>query len=509
VRDLDLVIEPGERVLLLGASGAGKSTLLTALAGLLDPAHAGEATGQLLVDGLDPRATRDRVGLVLQDPETQLVMARAGDDVAFGLENRAVPAGEIWPRVDAALRAVGFRYGPDRRTDQLSGGEQQRLTLAGALALAPRLLLLDEPTTNLDPDGAASVRTAIAAAQRATGATTVLVEHRVADTLPLVDRVIVLEPGRGIMADGPPESVFAAHGASLAAAGVWVPDSLTRDAHGWPGGAESQDMLLVATEVGLTHRGAEAPALDRVSVDLRGGEALAVVGPNGSGKSTLASLLAGLVAPTSGTVRGTADLAGRDAAVAPHRWRARALAQRIGTVFQDPEHQFLTGRVRDELAFGPLRRGEPSEVVAKQVAELLDRLHLTHLAEANPFTLSGGEKRRLSVATALTTSPRVLVLDEPTFGQDRRTWLELVDLLATHRDSGGAICAVTHDEAVVNSLADRVLTLDAGRVVANPRVVRQSGGVSAGHASRQPAKSRRSDLTSPGPPPNPSGGEPK
>ncbi|MGH8775656.1 MAG: ABC transporter ATP-binding protein [Jiangellaceae bacterium] len=462
VRGLDLTVSAGERVLLLGPSGGGKSTLLAALAGLLDPAHAGDAGGELTVDGLDPRAARDRSGLVLQDPESQLVMARAGDDVAFGPENRAVPAGRIWPTVDAALAAVGFPYGRDRPTSTLSGGEQQRLALAGILALSPRLLLLDEPTANLDPVGAALVRDAVAAAQRSTGATTILVEHRVAEALPLVDRVVVLEPGGGVIADGAPAEVFARRGAWLASSGVWVPD------HPLPVRRSTiavRDALLVATEVGFTHRGAPTPALAGVSTSLRAGEALAVVGPNGSGKSTLATILAGLAAPTTGEVRATPGLAGADAVTPPHRWRAADLAGRIGTVFQDPEHQFLTGRVRDELAFGPSRRGEPAGDVVRRVDELLGRLRLTHLAEANPFTLSGGEKRRLSVATALTMSPSVLILDEPTFGQDRRTWVELVDLLAAHRDGGGAICAVTHDEAVVTSLADRVLTLDSGHTL--------------------------------------------
>lgn len=459
-------------MLLLGPSGAGKSTLLMALAGLLDPADAGEASGRLTVDGLDPREARDRTGLVLQDPETQLVMARAGDDVAFGLENRAVPLEDIWPRVDEAFASVGFPYGRGRRTDHLSGGEQQRLALAGVLALRPRLLLLDEPSANLDPAGAALVRTAVAAAQQAADVTTVLVEHRVAEALPLVDRVVVLAPGGGVVASGPPGEVFAAHGAELAEAGVWVPDrpvAARRRAPGAPG-----EQLLAATDVGLVHRGATAPALQGVSAELRAGEALAVVGPNGSGKSTFATVLAGLVEPSSGRVRGAPALAGTDAAVPPHEWRAPDLAARVGTVFQDPEHQFLTGRVRDELAFGPARRGEPAAAVARTVSALLDRLHLAHLAEANPFTLSGGEKRRLSVATALTTSPRVLVLDEPTYGQDRRTWVELVDLLAAHRDGGGAVCAVTHDEAVVSSLADRRLVLDRGRPVPSAEQVARS-----------------------------------
>jgi energy-coupling factor transport system ATP-binding protein len=183
-------------------------------------------------------------------------------------------------------------------------------------------------------------------------------------------------------------------------------------------------------------------------------------------------MLAGLVAPTTGVVRATTKLAGNDAATPPHRWPAAALADRIGMVFQDPEHQFLAERVYDELAFGPTRRGAPPGEVRRRVDALLDRLHLTHLAEANPFTLSGGEKRRLSVGTALTTQPAVLVLDEPTFGQDRRTWLEIVDLLADHRDAGGAVLAVTHDQAVVSSLANRVLTMDRGRAADSAEVVR-------------------------------------
>jgi energy-coupling factor transport system ATP-binding protein len=437
-------------------------------------------------------------------------MARAGDDIAFGPENRAVPAAEIWPLVDASLAAVGFPYGRDRRTDQLSGGEQQRLALAGVLALSPRLLLLDEPTANLDPVGAALVRDAIARVHQQAGATTILVEHRVAQALALVDRVVVLQAGGGVLADGEPPDVFARHGDALAEGGVWVPDhplliprrlvrpdnSLTStdgcqkpdrwvpdhlvsadssmtsaDAMGGPDNAGDGE-LLAARHVGFRHHGAQVPVLSGVSTELGEGEALAIVGPNGSGKSTLATILAGLLAPTAGAVQATEHLAGFDTATPPHRWRAAKLAERIGMVFQDPEHQFLTGRVRDELTVGPTRRGGAATEVDRRVDALLDRLHLTHLADANPFTLSGGEKRRLSVGTALTTEPAVLVLDEPTFGQDRRTWVELVGLLAEHRDAGGAVCAVTHDEAVVASLADRVLILDRGRVASTAEIVR-------------------------------------
>ncbi|MGW0434331.1 ABC transporter ATP-binding protein [Micromonospora sp. NPDC003197] len=474
VRDVDLRVEHGERVLLLGPSGAGKSTLLAALAGLLAE-DSGEQAGTVEVDGLDPRKARERVGIVFQDPATQLVMARSGDDVAFGLENRGVPADEIWPRVDEALHRVGFPYPRDRPTAALSGGEQQRLALAGTLALRPSLLLLDEPTANLDPAGADLVRTAIArAVDRDT--TLILVEHRVAEALPLVDRVVVLEPGGGVRADGSPEEVFATHGAALAEAGVWIPGRPmpthrtigttsaigTTSTTGTAGGAgrTGGELLLTAEQLGLP------PRLAATDLTVRAGEALAVLGRNGVGKSTLALLLGGLLKPGTGRVVAAPGLAGREGKLAgregsaPYRWRAPVLARRIGSVFQDPEHQFVTSTVFDELALGPRRVGQPTAAIKSTVDELLVRLRLDRLAGANPYTLSGGEARRLSVATALATAPHLLVLDEPTFGQDRRTWIELVELLAELRDAGHGLVTVTHDADFVAALADRTITLD-------------------------------------------------
>jgi energy-coupling factor transport system ATP-binding protein len=442
IRDVDLEIAAGERVLLLGPSGAGKSTLLAALAGLL-PEDSGESAGTVEIDGLDPRKARDRVGIVFQDPQTQLVMARSGDDVAFGLENRGVPAAAIWPRVSDALDRVGFPYPITRSTGALSGGEAQRLALAGVLALRPGLLLLDEPTANLDPAGAGLVRDAIVRS-RDDDTTLIIVEHRVAEALPLVDRVVVLEPGGGIRADGAPEMVFAAYGDRLAADGVWVPGF-----HIPPLRSRTSVTEQIAYGENLTVKQRLAP----VSMSVGAGEVLAVTGPNGAGKSTLALLLGGLIAPTGGTLAAFGD------PEPPHRWRAATLTQRIGSVFQNPEHQFVTSRVADELAVGPRRLGRSPAEIAATVDALLDRLRLGRLAQANPYTLSGGEARRLSVATALATAPRLLVLDEPTFGQDRRTWIELVTLLATLRDEGHAVLAVTHDGEFVQTLADRTFPL--------------------------------------------------
>jgi len=461
LRGLDLRVEAGERVLLLAPSGAGKSTLLAALAGLLDPGTAGQAEGELRVDGRDPRAARERTGILFQDPESQLVMARAGDEVAFGLENRCVPAVEIWPRVDRALTQVGFGYGRDRPTDALSGGEQQRLALAGTFALGPRLLLLDEPTANLDPAGAALVRRSLMEILADRSLTLVMVEHRLAEALPLVERAIVLEAGGGVVADGPPDEVFAQRGEQLAAAGVWVPDRplVAPRRRSQP----ARIPMLVAESLAYRYPGEPAAAVDGVGLQLDSGEVLAIVGANGSGKSTLALLLGGLLTPTLGSVMAGMGMAGSPPGPLG-KWPARQLAAHVGSVFQDPEHQFLTERVGDELRIGPLRAGLSSAEAQVRVDELLVRLHLDHLADANPFTLSGGEKRRLSVATALAAGPAVLLLDEPTFGQDRRTAVELLELLAQLRDAGSALAIVTHDQPFAAALADRTVRLENGRL---------------------------------------------
>lgn len=463
LRDVDIDIAPGERVLLLGASGAGKSTFLHAVAGLLDDVDGCTATGQLRVDGQVPHNARDRVGLVFQDPETQLIMARAGDDVAFGPENHAVPTEEIWARVDDAMELTGFRYGRDHSTGALSGGEKQRLVLAGVVAIRPRLLLLDEPTANLDPDGAALVRETVDRIVDATGATLLVVEHRTEEWLELVDRAIVLEAGAGVTVDGPTADVFRSGRDTLAERGVWVPSygrTRSRDRAPVPAGATA----LRGEDLRFRYPGAAALAVDGVNLEVRDHEVLAIGGANGSGKSTLALLLAGLLRPTSGETRVEHPSVVRRRTRGLHRWPARDLARTVGTVFQDPEHQFWTRHVRDELALGPTVAGFDAAQVQRRVDELAERLRLSHVLDANPFTLSGGEKRRLSVATALAAAPPVLVLDEPTFGQDPRTWSELVELLSSLRSAGHGIVCVSHDLDFVDVLADRQLWLRDGRI---------------------------------------------
>lgn len=458
VRDVSFTIEPGERVLLLGASGAGKSTLLAGIAGLLGGADEGDETGTLLIDGARAESQRGRVGLVLQDPDAGVVLSKVGDDVAFGCENLGVPANEIAARVREAMDAVGLDVPLTRATKALSGGQKQRLALAGVLAMRPGVLLLDEPTANLDPEGVREVRASVERAVAETGATLVVIEHRTAVWADLMDRVIVVGADGGLLGDGPPSTVFSRHGAELAAAGVWVPGRPV-DLPVTPAAPSDAEAALAASTLSISRDGR---AIVRAGLDVvvPRGAATIVTGPNGAGKSTLALTLAGLLPEAAGEVRAAPAFAARSGR-RPSRWSSRELLTRIGTVFQEPEHQFLAQTVRDELAIGPRSRGVDAAAVTLIVDELLERLHLAPLAAANPFTLSGGQKRRLSVATVLADAPPIIVLDEPTFGQDRRGWIELVALLQSEIAAGTTVVAVTHDDDVLRHLGGHRIDLGA------------------------------------------------
>lgn len=481
-------LEPGECLLVVGPSGSGKSTLALAIAGLVPRELPGAWTGRLRVGGLDPlvappTALAARVGIVFQDPASQLVMDRVEDDVAFGLENLGWERAAMQARVPEALALVGLAGFERRRTTALSGGEQQRLALAGVLAPRPGVLVLDEPTANLDPPGARAFAERLAEIRRARAATIVLVEHRVELAWPLADWVLALGEGGRPIEFGRPAEVLARSRGRLEAAGIWLPD----DPAGSDGRlrealaavevdgrsplleatADGGDQPIVAGEA-LTHSyDRRSPSLRDVSIALSAGERVALVGPNGSGKSTLGRLLVGLLRPTSGRVR----LAGFDRArqppADPARLAAAELARRAGYVFQDPEQQFLTTRVADEVMVG-LRPNERPTAVA-----LMDRLGLPleEFGERSPYTLSGGEQRRLSLACALVRRPALLILDEPTFGQDRRGYEELLAILTERVEAGTAILAATHDERFVADFARRVVRLEAGRVLDDRRLV--------------------------------------
>ena len=487
--DVDLDIAPGERVLVLGPSGSGKSTLMGGLAGLLGGAEEGEATGTLTVDGVAPAEARGRVGLLMQDPEAQVVLARVGDDVAFGMENLGVAREEIWPRVENSLEAVGLSVPLDHSTTELSGGQKQRLALASILAMGPGLLLLDEPTANLDPSGVAEVRAAVETVVERTGATVVVVEHRVDVWASLVDRVIVVADG-AIAADGPLREVLAQQGEALRERGIWLPgDDVAAEVGPAPEvPPASSEAAPIARVTDLTiGYDASAPVRSGIDLTIERGVSTCIVGANGAGKSTFALTLAGLLPPLAGTVEvETADGTAGD----PHEWSSKQLLGRMSMVFQEPEYQFLAATVAEELAIGPRAAGMSEEEIAPLVDEHLEALGLTKLARANPMTLSGGEKRRLSVATALISAPELLILDEPTFGQDRGTWLGLVRLLRAALERGVTLVSITHDPAFVAAMGQRVVDLGQvgtrGATLADP--ADEAGAAPAGNAHDEGAQ---------------------
>ena len=465
LRAVDFTIRPGERVLLLGASGAGKSTMMAGLAGVLGGDEEGEQEGSLTIDGVDAREARGRVGLVLQDPDSQIILERLGDDAAFGCENLNVPREEIWQRVRESLDMVGLGgLELDRSTRHLSGGQRQRLALAGVLAMKPGLLLLDEPTANLDPKGVVEVHDAVKKVIETTGQTMVVVEHHIDVWLDLVDRVIVLgrpdadSQAGAVIADGKPDEVFAQMGDVLAAGGAWVPGRAIPDCRP---DDETRGETVLSTENLSFGRGTALGT--GINLDFHAGEVTALMGPNGAGKSTMALTLAGLLKPIDGKVLIADSLKPPHAGQEPINWKSKELLGRIGMVFQEPEHQFASNFVRDEVAIGPKSMGHGEDEAYQTANRMLEQMNLTRFAKANPYTLSGGEKRRLSVASMLAAAPKVLVMDEPTFGQDFSTWTEMVKLIASIRDQGSCVIMVTHDEALVDALGARRVMFEETR----------------------------------------------
>lgn len=506
ISGLNLTINPGEKVLLLGTSGAGKSTLLHAIAGVLHDDDGESAGGTITINGQAPAEARGTAGMMQQDPESSIVMATVGNDVAFGPENLRVPREEIWGRVTEALTAVGLNDLPlDHPSSALSGGQKQRLGLAGILSMHPGAMILDEPTANLDPSGVQEVRDSILSATEATGATLLVVEHRVSIWAPHMDRIIVLGTGGTITHDGAPDTVLSQARQELIDAGVWVPNYVPRAPQTGDvadGDSEHGEALLRAENLSITRaqptpkqRRARRRTIKRlgdtpapvpvdlpvlrggINLTLRAGEHLSVLGPNGAGKSTLALTLAGLLTAPDGTLAATDTLrdhgAGQNGQNGQRAhwdiptWTPAQMLSRIGYVFQEPEYQFIRGTVREELELGPRRLAaltrEPlnEAELTERTNELATHLRLTHLLDANPFTLSGGEKRRLSVASALATAPKILILDEPTFGQDARTWAELVDLIRELLAGGTAVISITHDEDYTAALGGNHITLPA------------------------------------------------
>ncbi|MET0713414.1 MAG: ATP-binding cassette domain-containing protein [Mycetocola sp.] len=489
-------IAPGEVVLLLGPSGCGKSTLALALNGLVPHAVPARLSGAVIAGGIDTTDATvaqlsEKVAMVFQDPDAQIVTGSVLDEVCFGPENLGLPVEVVLARAEGSLRAVGLWERRAENPDLLSGGGRQRLSIACALALGAPLLVLDEPTANLDPVGIDEVYAVLRNLVAQGDKSILLIEHNLDAAIELIDRVIVLDRRGRVALTGTPGDVLAARAEEVAALGVWLPVATLAALRLRRAGVAIDPLPLTGAQLAAaldgirvlpepaarasSHRRGDEPAvrvrdltvvrsgstlLDAVSLDIAAGDFTAVIGTNGAGKTTLVQAIAGVVPPP----RGRITVAGLDPATSD----VRALAAHIGFVFQNPEHQFLENTVWDELAHGLRLAGNTLDAagVESTVTGMLERFRLEELRDAHPFLLSGGQKRRLSVGTALVTGAPVLVLDEPTFGQDRERADELLALLTALNRGGRTIVAATHDLQLVAEYAHSVAVLSAGKLLA-------------------------------------------
>jgi energy-coupling factor transporter ATP-binding protein EcfA2 len=441
LRDVDLSIPPGSFVLIGGPSGGGKSTLAHALMGLIPQTMPAEVKGRVSIAGLDPRRhsvaqLATRVGLVFQNPASQLFNGLVEEEVAFGPRNLELPPEEIAARVEYALEATGCTHLRRRTVRHLSGGEQQRVAIAAVLAMRPAVLILDEPAANLDMEGVRLLVQALVRLHRPepgkVQVTLVVIEHRLAPFLPHADRLIWLADGR-VVADGPPAQTLV-H-VQPAAPPHLLPPVPT-------------DEPLVALQ-GVTASYDGRPILQDCSFTLHRRDFAALVGPNGAGKTTLARVLAGTLRPRRGRVV----------------WHASRGGQRVGLLQQNPLHQLVCDRVEEEVRFGPrnLRTGQTEEVEAK-VQAVLAQTGLLELRHRLTQTLSVGQQQRTALAATLSLHPALLILDEPTVGQDWGHLIRMMDFLADLNRAGQTILLITHDRKLIERYAGQVWQMAGGRV---------------------------------------------
>ncbi|HRN50620.1 MAG TPA: ABC transporter ATP-binding protein [Anaerolineales bacterium] len=494
LNQLSLQVPKGETVLLLGPSGSGKSTLALTLNGLL-PQSVGELReGTVRVVGLDTQQhsvadLAQRVGILFQDPDAQFATLKVEDEIVFGLENLGYEPQSMDARIDQALSDVGVAALRDRPVSALSGGEKQRVALASLLAMQPEVLIFDEPTANLDSMGTQQVFALLAELKSRGKHTLILIEHKLDELMHLIDRVVVLNTQGGILADGAPREIFDDFGPALQEMGVWMPQvsmlaheirrqgvelplfpitlgDAVRAFRSWVAEAQPRSTQPAASHAqavpamqikNLSFTYGHLPALQDISIDINKGDFLAIVGANGAGKTTLAKHLMGILRPPVGTIA----LEGKEFTDIP----AKDVARKIGYVFQNPEHQFVTETVWDEVAYGLRVMQEDDESVTRKTQELLETFGLARYAKANPFTLSYGEKRRLSVASMLALGQDILILDEPTFGQDERNATALLEILRGLNQQGKTVIVVTHDMRLVLENANRVVAMSAGNVL--------------------------------------------
>ncbi|MEH7377652.1 ABC transporter ATP-binding protein [Neobacillus drentensis] len=460
---ITLSINKGEKVLILGPSGSGKSTLISALAGIIPEHLEAEVSGEVFC--------RKDAGVMFQDPDSQFCMLHVDEEIAFSLENRSIPRNEMDQMIYELMDKVGLMVDKKTPIETLSGGMKQRLALACLLALEPEVIFFDEPTAQLDPAGRNEIFVLLKQLAQKTNHTMVFVEHVLDGCIEWMDRVIILNENGSIIGDGEPKEILLNFTHEMKEAGIWRPklfphkweEVVQNDAHPLSiklanliktKPLKDGDILLHTENVEIGYR--KKTIVSDIDIKIHKGEWISIVGENGSGKSTFLKSLIRLETIKKGKIHfQNTEL---------KKWPERELYEKAGFVFQNPELQFITDTVFEEVAFGGRQRNWPEEVVHTKTSQLLEEFGLESHQHAHPFTLSLGQKRRLSVATMLLLDQDLLLLDEPTFGQDEKTANELIQRLQERQDQGTTIVMVTHDMDLVDGYSDRVILFNKGRV---------------------------------------------
>jgi energy-coupling factor transport system ATP-binding protein len=455
ISGISLFVRPGECIMITGPSGSGKTTLCMAAAGILEHEYGGEKTGKVTLFGKnvqDYQGISDisgHVGMVFDDPEAQLLFTTVEEELLSALERRGLSPEEVKTRLDAVMEITHLTSLRNRAPHALSGGQKQRVVLAATLVLGTDILILDEPTAELDERGTDSI-ISILRDLKARGKTIILTEHKFARFRDLVDRLVVLEEGR-IRSMGPPDSISGDDYVK----GVIYPDFTGIRDFSIPALPSDRPPLLTTRDLEFMY--GEVSALRGVNLSIQAGEFIAIVGENGSGKTTLIKHFIGLLRPT----RGEVIVDGKDS----KNSSVADLAHSVGLVFQNPDHMFFADTVEEEIAFGIDNLGIPDKDTVME--KVLQETGLTHTRSLYPRWLSRGERQRLAIACVLAMQPRVIILDEPTTGLDGREAREIMELLKHLQRDGRTIVMVTHSRQIAGECADRIITMEEGRIISD------------------------------------------
>ena len=508
VNHVSLQINKGELVLITGPSGAGKTTLCSMLNRIIPESYGGEIQGKITIHDADiSEYTIGQMafisGMLFQDPSGQLTCPTVEDEIAFGPENKGLPVNDINERIQKYIGYVNMQKFASRAPQALSGGQQQSVAYASVLAMEPEIYILDEPTSNLDPLGSDLVFNLVQKIAGADGRTAIIVEHKLEKIIDMVDRIIVMDKG-SIVFDGRPVDVLTRY-EELRVIGVAAPQimeianllkekgkttlpattslgqavdglrkvlpqklpqaELDRIGSGFRDPVRYDKPIIEVRDLRFAYN-PETEVLHGINLDIYEGEFLSIVGQNGSGKTTIVKHFNGLLKPTSGSVT-VSGIKTASATVA-------ALSQRVGYCFQNPDSQIFSSVVKDELSYGPKNLGWPQEKIQQTLQEVGKILRIDDLFDENPYNLSKGQRQQIAVASILAMQPDVLIVDEPTTGQDPRQSHEMMDMVQwLNRDLGKTVVVITHDMSIAAEYSDRIVVMHSGEVIAQgtPREV--------------------------------------